>query len=256
MKKTAYIISVYIALICSFNAYAEHANMHVGWELWYPYQYHDKKGQLVGIDIESFNAIGKQVGIKYSYDELPWKRHLQLLKNGQMDIAFGASFTAEREEYAYFTKPYRKEQVNLFVRKGNVENIKLTQLSDLVDSSYLIGVEGGYFYGAEYQELIKNPKFQEHISEVIDIEENVTMLIKGHIDGFLVDPLTLAAFAKKYQMEEEFELHSLPIYQDTIHIMLSKKSCSIELLQQFNQAISKLQANGELGKIINSQFQK
>jgi polar amino acid transport system substrate-binding protein len=32
-------------------------DLSVGWELWYPYQYHNKNQQLVGLDIDSFNAI-------------------------------------------------------------------------------------------------------------------------------------------------------------------------------------------------------
>ena len=33
--------------------------------------------------------------------------------------------------------------------------------------------------------------------------------MKGHLDGFLVDPNTMQSFVKKYHMEGEFEQHSL-----------------------------------------------
>lgn len=239
-------------LFQSTITYAKSGDFLVGWELWYPYQYHNKQGQLVGLDIDSFNAIAKHADVKSQFIETPWKRHLQLVKDGRVDIAFGASYSQEREEYAYFTKPYRLEKVNLFVRKGNKDKIKLSKLSDLKASTYMIGVEGGYFYGNDYQELIKDIDFQDNISEVVDIEQNVTMLLDGHIDGFLVDPLTMRAFTQKYKMEDEFEVHDLEIYQDTIHIMLSKKSMSKEMLLSFNKAIDELTDSGELEKIINN----
>lgn len=57
---------------------------------------------------------------------------------------------------------------------------------------------------------------------MIDLEQNVTLLMEGHLDGFLVDPSTMQSFAKKYQIENEFEQHSLDIYSADIFIMLSK----------------------------------
>ena len=254
MGKYFYQLILAIILLSS-TTLVKAEELFVGWELWYPYQYHSKTGELVGLDIEVFNAISKELAVTIKYTETPWKRHLQLVKSGQMDIAFGASFSKERESYAYFTTAYRKESVNLFVKKGMVDSIKLNKLSDLIDSTYMIGVEGGYFYGNDYQELIKNSKFQSHISEVIDLEENVNMLLRGHIDGFLVDPITMATFTQKYKMQGEFEVHHLPIYEDSIHIMLSRKTMTIENLKQFNQAIAKLKQNGTITQI-NKKWQE
>jgi polar amino acid transport system substrate-binding protein len=223
----------------------------VGWELWYPYQYHNKDQEQVGLDFDVFKAITKEANIDVIFTELPWKRHLQYIKTGKMDMAMGSSYTPEREETAYFSLPYRHEKVNLFVRKGTTNQIKLKTLSDLIKSDYMIGVEGGYFYGEEYNKLITVKEFYTHINDVIDLEQNVTLLLKGHIDGFLVDPVTMKAFSEKYLLQGEFEAHPLKIYQDDIYIMLSKKSCSVETLNRINDAIVKLKASGEMSKIID-----
>ncbi|GLX80355.1 amino acid ABC transporter substrate-binding protein [Thalassotalea insulae] len=241
----------YWCIFCCFTSvsYAQTEALSVGWELWYPYQYHNNKQQLVGLDFDIFNAIVKQADLKVTYTELPWKRHLQYIKSGKMDVAMGASFTEERQQYAYFTQAYRTESVRLFVKKGNAQNIQLTSLAQLSTSNYMIGVEGGYYYGMDYQELIKTAAFQSHITEVIDLEQNVDLLMKGFIDGFLVDPITLTAFAEKYKLQDEFEAHSLAIYQDDIFIMLSKQSLDQAMLEKFNNAISTLKANGTIDKI-------
>ena len=118
-----------IFLMYSALSFADHGDLLVGWELWYPYQYHNKQGQLVGLDIDSFNAIAKHAGVKTHFIETPWKRHLHLVKHGRIDIAFGASYSEEREEYAYFTKPYRHEKVNLFVKKGSKNTQKALEES-------------------------------------------------------------------------------------------------------------------------------
>lgn len=223
--------------------------LSVGWELWYPYQYHNSKRELVGLDIDSFNAIMTEADLTYTAAEIPWKTHLHFLKTGKMDIAMGASWSQDREEYAYFTKPYRQETVKLFVRQGEVKNVRLNTLSELAGSPYMIGVEAGYYYGKEYQELIKKSDFQANISEVIDLEQNVTFLMKGHLDGFLVDPNTMLSFVEKYDMEGQFEQHSLVIYSADIFIMLSKKSTNKKLLDKINNAIGTLQSKGALKQI-------
>jgi polar amino acid transport system substrate-binding protein len=241
--------------LCSFITvllYMGQANskeLSVGWELWYPYQYYNKERQLVGLDIESFNAIMAEANLAYTTAEIPWKTHLHYLKTGKMDMAMGASLSSEREKYAYFTQPYRHETVRLFVKKGLSSSIKLDSLSDLIGSKYILGVESGYYYGELYQELIKTSAFRTNISEVIDLEQNVTLVLQGHLDGFLVDPNTMQSFVEKYQLEDKFEAHPLEIYSADIFIMLSKKTTDKALLQRVDNAITTLRDNGKLKQI-------
>jgi polar amino acid transport system substrate-binding protein len=232
-----------------FTAHVRAKDLSVGWELWYPYQYHNKNRQLVGLDIDSFNAIMAEAKLNFTTAEIPWKTHLHFLKTGKMDLAMGASRSKSREEFAYFSLPYRKETVKLFVKKGNANNIQLKTLSDLADSKYILGVESGYYYGEDYEKLINNADFHQNVSEVVDLEQNVTLLMKGHLDGFLVDPNTMQSFIKKYQMENEFEQHSLEIYSADIFIMLSKLSADAGTLDKINKAITTLTNNGELNRI-------
>ncbi len=236
-----------VTLMCSALVKAE--KLSVGWELWYPYQYHNKKLQLVGLDIESFQAIMDQAKLDYNLAEIPWKTHLHYLKVGKVDMAMGASWTQERASYAYFSKPYRKETVKLYVKKGQAKQIQLSQLADLAGSSYMLGVESGYYYGDSYQQLIQLPEFRSNISEVIDLEQNVKLLMDGHLDGFLVDPNTMQSFIKKYRFEGVFEQHPLEIYSADVSIMLSKKTTDLALLEKINQAIKVLTDSGRLQKI-------
>jgi len=242
----------------SLQTLAKEAPLSVGWELWYPYQYHNEQQQLVGLDFEILNAILKKANLSANFTEMPWKRHLHYIKNGDMDLAMGSSLTKERQAYALFSLPYRNETVKLFVKKDDVDKIELTHLSDLINSPYIIGVEGGYYYGKIYQELIKRPEFKSHISEVLDIEQSVQQLMKGYTDGFLVDPVTMKAFVNKYKIDGEMVQHDIEIYSDDIFMMISKKSSHHELLAKINQAISQLKQTGEIKEIINrwSELQK
>jgi polar amino acid transport system substrate-binding protein len=243
-------MKIFLLLLSIISFQIPAKELSIGWELWYPYQFRDKQQQLIGLDFDILNAILKELALEANYTELPWKRHLQYIKTGDIDIAMGASFTKERDDFAYFSIPYRIEKINLFVKKGNTKDIKLTRLEDLIHSHYILGIEGGYFYGDKFQKLNQQIDFQSHINEVIDLEQNVKMLFKGYIDGFFADPITMKSFSEKYSIQNELESHPLVIYQTDVHFMLSKKSCSPETLMHFNQAIKTLQANGELDRII------
>jgi polar amino acid transport system substrate-binding protein len=242
-----YILTVF-CLILSLPSYAN--KLHIGWEIWYPYLYRNSQQKLIGLDVEILNIILAKTGYSSEYTELPWNRHLHYLKTGEIDVAMGVSLNAERARYAVFTEPYRKEIIKLFVKTGSEKPIELATLSDLSKSNYMIGAESGYYYGEEYQELMTTVEFQKRIVKAADIEENVALLLKGDIDGFLVDTETAKAFSNKYQVKGEFEAHTLPIYQTDIHIMLSKKSVTPSVVKKINNAIGELKQSGELDKII------
>ncbi len=241
-----------LLFIITTSCYSQEIDpLSVGWEDWYPYQYLNDQQQPTGLDIEIFKAIMLEAGIDAIYQELPWKRHLRYIKTGQIDVALGASYTKNRAEHAYYSFAYRQETVKLYVNKASLNNIQLLDLADIKHSNYIIGVEHGYFYGEKFSELMLNQEFKKHISHVIDLEQNVKMLLKGHIDGFLAEPITMQAMNDKYQLKDKFAIHPISIHQANIHIMLSRKACSLATLQKINQAIEQLQQLGILNKIIN-----
>jgi polar amino acid transport system substrate-binding protein len=247
VNRCSTLLIIFLSVLLSFTCASK--PLQVGWELWYPYQYRNKQQQFVGLDFDVFNAILKQAKLTAEFTELPWKRHLLFIESGTMDIAMGASFDKDREKYAYFSLPYRKEQVRLYIRKKNQQKINISGLAQLINSNLLIGVETGYYYGKDYKKLIENHKFRAHINEVLDIEQNITMLLKGRIDGVLVDPVTMKSFITKYQLENEFIALPFLIYEAPIHLMLSKKSTDLTLLNTLNKAIKELTENGEIDKI-------
>jgi len=246
MNKVITFSFIILVSLTSFNGLAR--NLNVGWELWFPFQYRNKAQELVGLDIEIFKTVIKRAGLQADYVELPWKRHLRYIESGEIDIAFGASYTKEREKYAYFSIPYRLETVKLFVLKGS--KVQLNSLTDIINRDFLLGIETGYYYGDKFEKLMQSSKFKEHTNEVLDIEQNISMLLKGRINGLLADPNTINAFCEKYKITGELEQFPLDIYQTDVHMMLSRKSLNTEVLTKINTAITALKKEGTLDKII------
>lgn len=249
LKQVAKFIKGVSLCLCLLPS-AHSQEFSVGWESWYPYQFYKEADKLTGLDIEIFNLIAKKIDVNPKYVELPWQRNLMYIKAGRLDAVLGSSFTKERQQSALFSLPYRVESINLFVKKGTSESLKLNKLSDLIGTNYLIGVENGYYYGEEYQRLTKIPEFMSRINGVLDIEQNVKMLLKGYINGFLADPLTVQIIERKIKIQNELEKHPLILSSNDIFIMMSKKSVNRSQLAKINQAILELKQNGKIAEIV------
>lgn len=225
--------------------------LSIGWEPWIPYQFQDKEGKLTGLDIDLITAIAENAGYSLSFAEIPWKRQLEYIKTGDINIVIGASKTIEREVHAYFSYPYRTESVNLYVRKDEANKFQINSLGDIVNFQFVLGVSRGYFYGDTYEELIQNPDFKLHIEEVTNDTFNYKKLLNHRIDGFLADPISFASTIEKENLLEKIEAHSLTIYSTDIFIMFSKKSVSPQIVDDFNKSISEIKKNGTYEKILN-----
>lgn len=259
MKKKDSFISKVLILLISVVILAGQAQAQVcdkplvlGWEPWEPYQYVNRRGDLVGLDVEMVTAIIENMGCKLSYKELPWKRHLNLLKKGSIDLASGASKTAEREEFAYFSAPYRVESAALFVKKGKSEAYKLTKLEDISAIGFKLGVTRGYYYGENYEKLSSDEKFTAQLDEVHNDSFNYYKLQKDRIDGFLADVPSAIAGLKSEALLDTVERHPLKIYEDDIYVMFSKQSTSQEMVEAFNKSLQELKENGTYQQIMDT----
>ena len=109
-----------------------------------------------GLDMEILDAVVSAAGCTWENTkiEIPWPRHLLLIKAGQLDLATGASWTKERAKYAHFTKPYRNEQAAIFVNKSDFMKYEHLSLKELADTDLTIGAVIGEFYGNDIESLL------------------------------------------------------------------------------------------------------
>src|SRR5580704_4951702 len=91
-----------------------------GWYPWDPYQYRDYRpgSVLTGFDVEIERAIARAMGMELELTDMAWEDHTAALAAGKADIAAGATYSPERDRYAYFSKPYRQKTDVLILKKG------------------------------------------------------------------------------------------------------------------------------------------
>lgn len=223
----------------------------LGWDLWEPYQYVGDDQMVTGLDIELLTAIIENAGCSLSVLQLPWKRHLKAIENGSIDLAAGASKTPERERFARFTKSYRQERVALFLRKADFDDYQSKSIEELLKNDFRLGVTRGNFYGEDFERLMQNPDYNEHIQEVNSYILNYHKLLNNRVDGFLSDQIA-GKFTMQHQgLWGQVSAHPTPIYKTDIFIMASKSSVPQYIVDALNQSLDELIDSQQYQAIIN-----
>ena len=221
----------------------------VGYNDWPPYAWQDMQGEAQGLDVELLRAFAEFLGCEINFINVPAKRSHQMLKSGSLDIMMGATKTVEREEYSFFSDPYRDEEVRLFVLDENKDNVKLEQWQDIFTQKLRLLVPISGWYGADYENTRERLALENLLILSPDVDKSVQMLTYDRADLMIGDAIAMPYIASQHQGVRLSALKPI-LDHNPIHLMLSKQSMSPLLLAQFNRAIKALTINGEIARIV------
>ncbi len=211
---------------------------------------------LTGIDIELIKLIASKININVEFQELDWDKQLTQIKNDEKDLAFGASFYDERTDYSYFSLPYRFEENSLFTLKASANNLYYSNMIEFLAQvrlqNYRLGVFPGYVYADEkLNEFIRDPSNEDIIFYYQDKDSSIHALMQNDIDGFIADRISGSSLILSKRLEEKIENIPLNI-KKPVHIIFSKKSVSLNTVENFNKSISSVIGTKEYKQIMRS----
>lgn len=226
-----------------------------GWFPFEPYMYiersHDVE-RLTGLDIRMAEEVLKKAGYNAKFDLVPWKNFLADIKSGKRQIAPFATKTADREEWAYFTNPYRWEENVLYVRYGTELDFKsIPDLLNIIKKNNLkIGVMDGFIYAdSRINDFIMDPNNAQQVVRVKFDKDNLSNLVNEKIDGFFTDRLAGATMVWRSGDRTLVEERVLGIHTP-IHFIMSKKSTTPEMVSAINESLKKMRHNGEHSRVM------
>lgn len=227
-----------------------------GWYHWDPYQFEENNQDiphLTGLDVQLIRTVLERAGYQIELEKVPWDTHLREVAEGSRDIAFGASRTAERLKYARFSDPYRTETDVLILPRGQAAQYHFNTVAEMLDTfrreRFRLGVVRGFYYGPEVDAFLKDPANEPFIHYATSDTINLTRLTHGDIDGYLADRLAAATCAWRAGLLDATEEYPLTVYSADIHAIFSRKTCSPEIVEAFNQALAKIKSSGEYNRI-------
>jgi len=114
---------------------------------WPPWEIAVEGSEPTGIHIELVKDVAKSLNLSVIIKSFPWKRAIQMLKDGEADAVTYMSKTEEREQFGYFFagNMLSNSQIGFFILKKNRNDIHFSgDIKSL--QSYTIGTCRGFSY--------------------------------------------------------------------------------------------------------------
>lgn len=254
--KTAAVLAGCVVMLLTGLASAQPCALRVGYDSYGVYSYTDGAGRAGGIDNDVVRTFAEEVGCAVSFEELPWQRILLAIEAGHLDLTSSASLTEERQRFARFSVPYRQADVAIYVRSGETERFALEGLQDIPETGMRLGVVTGYYYGQEFEALMKDERFAAQIDPAVDYDINIRKLIHGRIDGFIVDDAGVMVSAlRRLGVADRIERYPLSLPGDDLHFMFSRKTVDASLVEEVNHVLERMGDDGRLQDIMRAHLE-
>lgn len=233
---------------------AKHCELVMGWDPWEPYQYEIAGGHVFGLDVDLITAVTHNVGCELTFQKGSWRDLLQQLKQGDIDLLAGATPTADRETFAYFTDSYRNEEFYLYVAVSRLQSLQSSSLEQMLDAGLRISATEGYVYNDLISGYQDDPRYLDQFSYASMAEINFARLLDGEVDGILEDKFVGASIIRHKNLRKEIEPHPVRFSSNPVSIMVSRASVDPDLFGEIDQSVRDLKANGAIDKVL-AQYQ-
>lgn len=197
---------------------------------------------------EVLYQVGREMGVKFVYKVLPWKRVELAVEKRNAWGAMPYVITPERIKKYYFSEKLvdRRGVFFYYSPSGTHKHIPYTELSDL--KGYIIGAVRGYYYE---QALLKAGLYVEFVTSE---EQSFRKLKAGRVDLVTAtEAVGVYVIRNLFPLETgKFFTLSKPLSVSGSHLITSKQYPDTQkLLAEFNKALNKIKANGVYQKILD-----
>lgn len=230
---------------------ASECKLRLGYEAWEPYQYTGLDQKAAGLDIEIIAAVSKDMGCQLVTSQGTWVELVAQLRDGNIDLLAGASKTPAREQFAFFSAPYRQEQFQLFVLTAKSASMPESSLSDFIGKGYKVGIISEYVYGDELSILSQDPVKKSQFVEASLGELNIARLMDGDIEGMLEDSFVARSMLRRKGLSDQIGPQGISLKSNDVYVMFSKSSVSESTVMKFNQSLQNIRNNGAYMLIID-----
>ncbi len=178
----------------TLNAVLQRGELRVGLEPGYmPFEMKDKKGNIIGFDVDMAKAMAKAMGVKLKLVPTAWDGIIAGLLTDKFDILIsGMTITQERNLKINFANPYISVGQTILVNKKFAGKT----WKDLDKPEYTIVTKLGVTGEIATRKMFKHAKIRTFETEADAAQE----VLNGKADAFVYDkPYNAIFFANKGQ---------------------------------------------------------
>ena len=215
---------------------------------WPPFEYVDKAGNVVGIDIEIAKRIAEELGVELEIKDMKFAALIEALRNGQIDLILAdMTPTAKREQLVDFSIPY-------YFSKGNAIVTVKEKAGQFLEVSDLEGKGIGVQLGTIQEEWAQTNLGEK--ARIVSYDrvypEMVMALKRGDIDVIVVGDIIASVL-----MEKDPDL-TIAFYAGGTRIgaAVAVPQGAEDLKFVVNSVIEKMLESGEMEEIFKGEIDK
>ena len=104
--------------------------MKVGMDVFVPWAMKDKKGELIGFEIDIAKKVAQDMGVKIEFVPTKWSGIIPALITGKFDVLIGGmTITTQRNLKINFTRPYYYTEQGLMAHKKKAAGFKVADFN-------------------------------------------------------------------------------------------------------------------------------
>lgn len=215
--------------------------LKVGTEGVYPPFSYKEKGKLTGFDVDVMRALGKKLGVKIKFVEVPWDSMFEALKSKRIDVVANQVTTnPERKQLYDLSKPYVESTGVVVVAE---DNSSIKGLSDIK------GKRAAENLTSNWKDIAE--KNGAKIVGVDSMDKAIENLRNGRVDVMVNDKLAVNSAIKA--LGDKSGVKVVSETKDRSQSVLAARKGS-GYLPQLNKGIADLRSEGTLKKLYNEYF--
>lgn len=205
----------------------------LGMDEWPPYEF-TANGHPLGLATDIMLHILDQMDLCVeSVHTFPWKRGLQRLREGDLDILFSADYRPERLEWAIYPEESLVDSGwVLYVRSDRKDLQQATSLSDLHGKT--LGTVRGYAYPPDLLQFLDSQAFPDAVASD---ELNFRRLELGRIDALVCDRYNGAYLVDQLGLTNTVRVLPQEIASSSLYPLFSRKTFSPEEVSNFSEML-------------------
>ena len=212
-----------------------------------PYQMEDEQGQWVGIVVDLARTMVTKAGCDFEIVNLPWKRAMDYVTNGELQMLPLVTANLEREEFFHFIGPMALERIVFVAQERFASDVSRPE--DLKTFPALIGKTQGTRYSDKIEELVKHPSVKAKMVRNFSDANKLEMLLKNRLGGAFEEQ-TVAEYYFYYDIldPEEYEI-CLSFLPNPIYFGVTKVGMSPVTLAALRNAWRNMLKQGDVNVI-------
>lgn len=214
-----------------------------------PMGFRDKKGKLIGYDVEMAKAAFEKMGLKPKFQVIDWSMKETELNTGHIDAIWnGYTMTPERAKHAAFTKPYHEDNQVLLTKANSGINTP----QDMHGKQ--LGVQSG---SVGFDDFNQNPKvLKQYLGtkpvQYDTFDKAINDVKVGRINAVLIDGDYAKYYLAHNHSNEPMKLVKTNFPPDYDAVGLRKQDKTLR--EKLNKAIENLHHDGTEARLSKKYF--